>query len=72
MGPEAVLLVREPLAVGADAPVQRTEAAGWLEDHGVLAALIRPDRIVYGSAATLDETVRLCVTYAAGTRGRKQ
>ena len=72
VGPNAVLLVREPLAVGPDAPVQRTEAAGWLRDHGVLAALIRPDRIVYGSAATLDETVRLCVTYAAETRGRVQ
>ena len=65
LGP--VLLLREPAAVESCGIPAVAAGADWLDAHGLAAALLRPDRYVFGVAATLDEAASLCETYAAET-----
>ena len=68
-GPGPLLLLREPAAVESCGIRAVAAGAGWLGAHGLAAALLRPDRYVFGVAETLDEAARLCETYAAATGG---
>ena len=38
-------------------------AAAWLSEHGAIAALVRPDHYVYGTARSSDEAVELVRTF---------
>ena len=67
LGP--VLLLREPAAVESCGVPAVAAGADWLGAHGLAAALLRPDRYVFGVAETLDEAAPLCETYAAETGG---
>ena len=66
-GPGPVLLLREPAAVASFGIPAVAAGADWLDAHGLAAALLRPDRYVFGVAETLDEAAPLCETYAAET-----
>ena len=66
-GPGPVLLLRDPAATARFGVPAMAAGAGWLGAHGLAAALLRPDRYVFGVAETLDEAASLCETYAAET-----
>jgi 3-(3-hydroxy-phenyl)propionate hydroxylase len=38
-------------------------AAAWLRHHGVVAALVRPDHYVYGTASTIQQAIELAQTF---------
>ena len=66
-GPGPVLLLREPTGMETHGVPAVAAGADWLDEHGLAAALLRPDRYVFGVAETLDEAASLCETYAAET-----
>ena len=66
-GPGPVLLLREPTGMETHGVPAVAAGAEWLGAHGLAAALLRPDRYVFGVAETLDEAASLCETYAAET-----
>ena len=70
LGPRPALLLREPAALATAGVAAVAAGEDWLAAHGLAAALLRPDRYVYGVAATLDEAAALCETYRAETGGR--
>ncbi len=67
VGLRPVLLLREPAAVESCGIAAIAAGEGWLREQGLAAALLRPDRYVFGAAETLDEAAALCETYAAET-----
>ncbi|MCY4499954.1 MAG: 3-(3-hydroxyphenyl)propionate hydroxylase, partial [Alphaproteobacteria bacterium] len=67
LGP--VLLLREHAAMDSQGVPAVAAGNDWLAGHGLAAALLRPDRYVFGVAETLDEAALLCETYAAETGG---
>ena len=69
VGLAPVLLLSEPAVVASGGIRTVAAGAGWLGAHGLAAALLRPDRYVFGVAETLDEAALLCETYAAETGG---
>ena len=69
VGLAPVLLLSEPAVVASCGIRTVAAGAGWLGAHGLAAALLRPDRYVFGAAETLDEAALLCETYAAETGG---
>ena len=69
VGLRPVLLLREPAALDSCGIPAVAAGEAWLAGHGLAAALLRPDRYVFGVAETLDEAATLCETYAAQTGG---
>ena len=69
VGLAPVLLLREPAAAEICGVPAVAAGGAWLAGHGLAAALLRPDRYVFGVAETLDEAAALCETYAAQTGG---
>ena len=67
LGP--ALLLREHAAMDSHGVPAVAAGNDWLAGHGLVAALLRPDRYVFGVAETLDEAALLCETYAAETGG---